>query len=172
MNIHLENGIPRASVFFYEEVPMAFRQSGVDRMKALTARFAPLLRTFGDKVEIDWEFYAQACAVYQDLMNRILLALGVLTFQAHGNLQITHMHDPACRSFMPRALNRRLYFHRKRFNDALSFIEVSAEIFAKRNVSVSPHELQATEMVLRGDLFDPNAVTAEVIITNKLPLAG
>lgn len=172
MNIHLENGIPRASVFFYEEVPMAFRHSSVDRIKELTIRFAPFLRTFGTNVEIDWEFYAQACAAYQDLMNRILLALGVLTFQADGNLQIMRKQDPSCRSFMPRALNRRLYFHRSRFEDAFSYIKFSTEIFARRSISVSPHELKAIQIVLPGEVFNPNTVTAEVIVTNNFSLVG
>lgn len=159
-------------MFFYEEVPMAFRQSGVNRIKALTIRFAPLLRTFGKQVEVDWEFYAQACTEYQFLMNRILLALGVCTFQADENLQIVLKKDSMCRSFMPRALNRRLYFHKSRFEDAFSYIKFSSEIFIRRGVSINPHELKAIQVMLHNRVFNPNTVKAEIVVTNEFSFAG
>lgn len=165
MNIHLENGIPNPGIFYYEGIPVAYRKSMVGMLQEAIIRFAPLLRVQSGTVEIDWEFFSKAGYDYQNIMTRILLGIGILSFNADQNIRIVPACDLLDRSYMPRAFSRRLYFHVSRYNDALAYIQYSTDILQKHGLNISPSQLRAVQTFAPTGEFDPNLPTCPVLIT-------
>lgn len=156
---------------------MVHRRSEIARIRQLTVRFAPLLRIFENDFEVDWEFYSKAGREYQDLMNLILLALGVFTINKDGNFCIQPVEKTILENFMPEAGPWKfLHFHFSRREDANRFLENAPEIYRNRGVTIPPKGLMIVRDVikvyhlpdpLQEGRFDPNEVRAPIIITGR-----
>jgi hypothetical protein len=170
--IHPLSSLPNTVQFSFDGLQMCFFKGHRHTIEDLATRFAPLILNFGDRFEINWAFYSTSPSGYQEKMNLVLMALGVLSPCRDNSLRVGRKTVKDDETFMPEIYGTKLYFVITRIHDALSFVSVASETFRRHGMQIASSELEIEQCQEASiEKFEPNRVNGKIIITGDSRIA-
>ncbi len=142
---HLRNGIENPKVIMYEGVNFAYHPNRVDEVSKNLIRYAPAFRFIEGKIEVDWDFYAQADSHAKDGIHLVLHAAGILTNICLDAIEIRSVKNKAW--FYGPQYHNFLYFTKEHLSDAREFVARITKIHEDDAFPPSPHELELAQRV-------------------------